>query len=303
MSRIAYVNGRYLPFRDATVHVEDRGYQFADSVYDVCEVRGGRLVDERRHIGRLKRSLDELRMRMPMSVAALGVVLREVIARNRIGYGNVYLQVSRGVARRDHAFPSPEVPPSLVVTARPHNRARNEALAAKGIAVISVSENRWGRVDIKTTSLLPNVLARQAAIEQGARDAWFVDASGLVTEGASTNAWIVTADGTLVTRPADHAILRGITRHRPLRRDQGARACARRTTLQPQGGLYRTRSLRYRGDTDRAAGGEDRRPHHRRRQAGTGRAGAAAGISPLRRDRVIRQTPAVILRHSRSQLR
>jgi D-alanine transaminase len=212
MSRIAYVNGRYLPFRDATVHVEDRGYQFADSVYDVCEVRGGRLVDERRHIGRLKRSLDELRMRMPMSVAALGVVLREVIARNRIGYGNVYLQVSRGVARRDHAFPSPEVPPSLVVTARPHNRARNEALAAKGIAVISVSENRWGRVDIKTTSLLPNVLARQAAIEQGARDAWFVDASGLVTEGASTNAWIVTADGTLVTRPADHAILRGITR-------------------------------------------------------------------------------------------
>jgi D-alanine transaminase len=212
MSRIAYVNGRYLPFRDATVHVEDRGYQFADSVYDVCEVRGGRLVDERRHIGRLKRSLDELRMRMPMSVAALGVVLREVIARNRIGYGNVYLQVSRGVARRDHAFPAPEVPPSLVVTARPHNRARNEALAAKGIAVISVSENRWGRVDIKTTSLLPNVLARQAAIEQGARDAWFVDASGLVTEGTSTNAWIVTADGTLVTRPADHAILRGITR-------------------------------------------------------------------------------------------
>jgi D-alanine transaminase len=212
MSRVAYVNGRYLPFRDATVHVEDRGYQFADSVYDVCEVRGGRLVDERRHIGRLKRSLDELRMRMPMSVAALGVVLREVIARNRIGYGNVYLQVSRGVARRDHAFPAPEVPPSLVVTARPHNRARNEALAAKGIAVISVSENRWGRVDIKTTSLLPNVLARQAAIEQGARDAWFVDASGLVTEGVSTNAWIVTADGTLVTRPADHAILRGITR-------------------------------------------------------------------------------------------
>jgi D-alanine transaminase len=212
MSRVAYVNGRYLPFRDATVHVEDRGYQFADSVYDVCEVRGGRLVDERRHIGRLKRSLDELRMRMPMSVAALGVVLREVIARNRIGYGNVYLQVSRGVARRDHAFPAPEVPPSLVVTARPHNRARNEALAAKGIAVISVSENRWGRVDIKTTSLLPNVLARQAAIEQGARDAWFVEASGLVTEGVSTNAWIVTADGTLVTRPADHAILRGITR-------------------------------------------------------------------------------------------
>jgi D-alanine transaminase len=212
MSRIAYVNGRYLPFRDAKVHVEDRGYQFADSVYEVCEVRGGRLVDERRHLERLKRSLAELRIRMPMSLNALGVVLREVVARNRIGYGIVYLQITRGVARRDHAFPPPEVPPSLVVTARSLNKARNEALAAKGIAVVSVPDIRWGRVDIKTTGLIPNVLARQAAIEQGARDAWFVDEDGAVTEGASTNAWIVTAAGTLVTRPADHAILRGITR-------------------------------------------------------------------------------------------
>jgi D-alanine transaminase len=212
MSRIAYVNGRYLPHRDAVVHVEDRGYQFADGVYEVCEVRGGRLVDERRHLARLRRSLDELRIRMPMSPAALGIVLREVIARNRIGYGIVYLQVSRGVARRDHAFPVPEVPPSVVVTARTLNSARNEALAAKGIAVVSVADNRWGRVDIKTIGLLPNVLARQAALDQGARDAWFVDKDGAVTEGASTNAWIVTAAGTVVTRPADHAILRGITR-------------------------------------------------------------------------------------------
>ncbi len=212
MSRIAYVNGRYVPFRDAKIHVEDRGYQFADAVYEVCEVRGGRLIDERRHLARLQRSLAELRIRMPMSPAALGVVLREVIARNRIGYGIVYLQVTRGVARRDHAFPAPELPPSLVVTARALNKARNEALAAKGIAVVSVPDNRWGRVDIKTTGLLPNVLARQAAIEQGARDAWFVDKDGAVTEGASTNAWIVTAAGTVVTRPADHAILRGITR-------------------------------------------------------------------------------------------
>jgi D-alanine transaminase len=208
MSRIAYVNGRYLPHCDATVHVEDR----ADGVYEVCEVRGGRLVDERRHLARLKRSLDELRIRMPMSLAALDIVLREVIARNRIGYGVVYLQVSRGVARRDHAFPVPEVPPSVVVTARALNSARNEALAAKGIAVVSVADNRWGRVDIKTIGLLPNVLARQAALDQGARDAWFVDKDGAVTEGASTNAWIVTAAGTVVTRPADHAILRGITR-------------------------------------------------------------------------------------------
>jgi len=212
MSRIAYVNGRYLPHRDAMVHVEDRGYQFADGVYEVCEVRGGRLVEERRHLARLKRSLDELRIRMPMSLAALGIVLREVIARNRIGYGIVYLQVSRGVARRDHAFPAPAVPPSVVVTARALNKARNEALAAAGIAVVSVADNRWGRVDIKTIGLLPNVLARQAALDQGARDAWFVDKNGAVTEGASTNAWIVTAAGTVVTRPADHGILRGITR-------------------------------------------------------------------------------------------
>ncbi len=212
MSRIAYVNGRYLPMRAAKVHIEDRGYQFGDGVYEVCEVRGGRLIDERRHVDRLQRSLAELRIRMPMSPAALGTILREVIAKNRIGYGIVYLQVTRGVARRDHAFPAPEVPPSVVVTARPLNSARNEALAATGIAVVSVPDNRWGRVDIKTIGLLPNVLARQAAIERGARDAWFVDKDGTVTEGASANAWIVTPAGTVVTRPADHGILRGITR-------------------------------------------------------------------------------------------
>jgi len=212
MSRIAYVNGRYLPFRDAKVHVEDRGYQFADAVYEVCEVRGGRLVDERRHIGRLLRSLGEIRIRMPMSPAALGVVLRETVARNRIGYGLVYQQIGRGVARRDHAFPNPEPEPSVVVTARRLDLVRNEALAKSGIAVVSTPDNRWGRVDIKTVGLLPNVLARQAAIEQGARDVWFVTADGLVTEASSANAWIVTAAGKLITRHADHAILRGITR-------------------------------------------------------------------------------------------
>ena len=212
MSRIAYVNGGYVPLRQAMVHVEDRGYQFGDAVYEVCEVRGGRLVDQRRHLERLRRSLEALQIRLPMSYSALGVVLREVVARNRIGHGIVYLQVSRGVARRDHAFPAPDVPPSLVVTARPLNARRNEALAAAGIAVISVPDNRWGRVDIKTTGLLPNVLARQAAIAQGARDAWFVGNDGKVTEAASANTWIVTQAGRVVTRPADHVILKGITR-------------------------------------------------------------------------------------------
>jgi D-alanine transaminase len=212
MSRIAYVNGRYLPLRQAMVHIEDRGYQFGDAVYEVCEVRQGRLIDERRHLARLKRSLDDLQIRLPMSQVSLGIVLREVVARNRIGYGIVYLQVGRGVARRDHAFPPPDVAPSVVVTARPLNARRNEALAAAGIAVISVPDNRWGRVDIKTTGLLPNVLARQAAVAQGARDAWFIDKDGMVTEAASANAWIVTQAGRVVTRPADHGILKGITR-------------------------------------------------------------------------------------------
>jgi D-alanine transaminase len=212
MSRIAYVNGRYRPWRDATVHVEDRGYQFSDGVYEVCEVRDGRMVDERRHMARLERSLGALRMAMPMSGAALGVVLRETVRRNRVRNGIVYLQVTRGVARRDHAFPPAGTAPSVVVTARSLDTAGNEAMAEKGVAVVTVADNRWGRPDIKSISLLPNVLAKQAAREQGAREAWFVDRDGKVTEGSSSNAWIVTADGKVVTRAADTAILRGITR-------------------------------------------------------------------------------------------
>ncbi len=212
MSRYAYVNGRYLPFRDAKVHVEDRGYQFADAVYEVCEVRAGHLIDERRHLDRLERSLHAIRLRLPMSRAALGVVLREVTGRNRIRFGMVYLQIGRGVARRDLAFPRPQPAPSVVVTAHALNRARLDALAVTGIAVVSVPDNRWGRVDIKSVGLLPNALARQAAIEQGAREAWFIDKSGAVTEGASANAWIVSGESKLVTRRADHTILGGITR-------------------------------------------------------------------------------------------
>ena len=212
MSRIAYVNGRYLPRHAATVHIEDRGYQFSDGVYEVCEVRGGRLVDERLHIARLMRSLDELRIAMPMSTAALGAVIRETAHRNRVRDGIVYLQITRGVARRDHAFPPPGTAPSVVVTARSLDFAGNERTAADGIAIITVPDNRWGRVDIKSVSLLPNVLAKQAAREQGAKEAWFVDHAGKVTEGSSTNAWIVTMNGEVVTRPADHGILRGITR-------------------------------------------------------------------------------------------
>jgi D-alanine transaminase len=212
MSRIAYVNGRYLARRDAMVHVEDRGYQLADGVYEVCEVRGGRIVDERRHMARLQRSLAELRIPMPMSAAALGLVLRETMRRNQVHGGIVYLQITRGVARRDHAFPPAGTRPSVVVMARNLDTAGNERLASEGIAVITVTDTRWQRVDIKSTSLLPNVLAKQAARESGAKEAWLVDRDGYVTEGASSNAWIVTHQGHVLTRPAESGILRGITR-------------------------------------------------------------------------------------------
>ena len=212
MSRIAYVNGRYLPLAMASVNVEDRGYQFSDGVYEVCEVRGGRLVDERRHMTRLQFSLSELRIAMPMKPAALSVVLHEVVRRNRVRWGIVYLQISRGVSRRDHAFPPAGTAPAIVVTARNLDLGSAEKMAADGVAVISVPENRWARVDIKSVSLLPNVLAKQAAREAGAKEAWFVDAQGKVTEGSSSNAWIVTREGAVVTRPADFGILRGITR-------------------------------------------------------------------------------------------
>jgi len=212
MSRIAYVNGRYLPLRDASVNIEDRGYQFSDGVYEVCEVLDGKLIDERRHIERLQRSLSELRIAMPMTPAALSVVFHEVVRLNRIHWGIVYLQVTRGVSRRDHAFPPAGTRPSVVVTARNMDFAAAEKIAGDGIAVITVPENRWTRVDIKSVSLLPNVLAKQAAREQGAKEAWFVDNSGHITEGSSSNAWIVTRDGKVVTRQVDHGILKGITR-------------------------------------------------------------------------------------------
>ena len=212
MSRIAYVNGRYVPHGAAFVHIEDRGYQFADSVYEVCEVLRGELVDAPRHLARLKRSLGELRIAAPMAEAALILVLREVAARNRVANGYVYLQVTRGVARRDHAFPSPAVRPSVVVTARALSDAKRAATAAKGVAVITLPDLRWKRVDIKTTGLTANVMARQAAREAGAAEAWFVDADGFVTEGAAANAWIVTQVNAVVTRKADGSILAGVTR-------------------------------------------------------------------------------------------
>ena len=211
MPRIAYVNGRYVAHADASVHIEDRGYQFADGVYEVCEVARGFIVDMPRHLARLNRSLTELSIDWPVTPGVLPLILREVVRRNHVSTGLVYVQVTRGVASRDFVFPV-DAKPSLVATARKADPAALAKRAETGIKILTVPENRWDRVDIKSTGLLPNVLAKQKAKEAGAQEAWFVDSDGMVTEGGSSNAWIVTKDGVLVTRPAEHGILRGITR-------------------------------------------------------------------------------------------
>lgn len=217
MGRFAYVNGRFTRHAEAMVHVEDRGYQFADAIYEVWSVADGRLMDCEGHFSRLERSLSELAIPMPMSRGALFTVLKEALRRNHVRDGLVYLQVSRGVAPRDHAIPTPTLTPSVVITAKSLNPAKVAAKGEAGGAVITVPENRWGRCDIKTVGLLPNALAKTAAKAAGAVEAWFVDKDGLVTEGASTNAWIVDQAGVLRTRDIGANILRGITRAHVLR--------------------------------------------------------------------------------------
>ena len=212
MSRFVYVDGQYVPYAQAAVHAEDRGFQFGDAVYVVCEVKGGRLIDEIRHMDRLARSLQELRIAAPMVAGAWSRVLRETIRRNRVRDGSLYLQVSRGSHPRDFFFPPNGTRPTVVCVARHASAAKASATAARGIAIKTVPDTRWQRCDIKTVMLLPASLAKQAARAEGANDAWFVDDNGMVTEGASANAWIVDREGRLVTRPIGNDILRGITR-------------------------------------------------------------------------------------------
>jgi D-alanine transaminase len=233
MSRVAYVNGTYRPHGQAVVHIEDRGFQFADGVYEVWAVFDGRLADFEGHMTRLKRSLTELKIDVPMSDAALSRVLAETIRRNRVRNGLVYLQVTRGTAPRDHAFPR-DVAPSIVVTAKSVDPSRNEALAKKGAAAVSQPDLRWGRCDIKTVSLLPNVLAKQAARESGAYECLMYDEMGLVTEGSSTNVWIVDEDGRLRTRDTQANILKGITRTALMQliKDQGVEIEERAFTVE-----------------------------------------------------------------------
>lgn len=210
MPRYAYVNGSFVPHGRAVVHIEDRGYQFADGVYEVVACIDGKLVDEQAHFDRLKRSLSELKMDMPLPERTLSHLMRELLHKNRLKNANVYIQVTRGVAKRDFKFPAPETLLSVVMTARPFRFNDNAGL--EGIKVITVPDLRWKRRDIKSIALLPQVLAKQQAAEKGAQEAWMLDDDGHITEGSSSNAWIVTKDGRLVTRIANQNILRGVTR-------------------------------------------------------------------------------------------
>ncbi len=277
MSRIAYVDGQYLPHRSAGVHIEDRGYQFADGVYEVLAVLGGHLVDEGPHLARLARSLGELQIAAPMSEAALKLVMREVIRRNGVRDGTVYLQVTRGAAPRDHAFPqdgrdrfwsSPRGARGPPIRAWPPTASR----------VITIPDIRWQRCDIKSVALVANVLGKQRAQEAGAYEAWQVDSDGWVTEGTSTNAWIVTADGAAVTRQADNAILNGVTRLAvfDIIRREGYRLVERPFTVAEAQDGARGVCDQHRGRV--VAGRPHRRRPGRRRQARAAQPGPAANL-------------------------
>ncbi len=216
MPRYAYVNGRYARAAEAEVHIEDRGYQFGDGVYEVCLFANGAYWDEEGHFARLDRSLAALSIARPMSERALKAVMNALVRKNRVKTALVYMQVTRGVAPRNHAFPQKETAPSLVMTARAFNLEKNNAQAERGVAVITAPDIRWGRVDIKSIGLLPNVLAKEEARKAGATEAWLLR-DGKITEGSSSNAWIVTKSGEIVTHPLGTEILGGITRQTVIR--------------------------------------------------------------------------------------
>ena len=278
MSHVAYVNGRYLPHKHATVHIEDRGYQFADAVYEVTCIWNGLPVDHASHLARLRHSLTQLRIPMPCSEAALTALQREVVRRNRVTRGTLYLQVGRGVATRNQPFPSKPVKPSLVMVAK-HGAGPSEVVAQAGVKVTVQPDIRWGRVDIKSVGLLPNVLAKQAAAEAKAFEALLVKPDGNVTEGGAANAWIVTKDKTLITHPLSNAILGGITRATVMR-------LAKTAGYQIQERAFGRSACGQRNVSDRnndicAAGGSGRRAHHCQRIARQRVVGFASALSGL----------------------
>jgi D-alanine transaminase len=209
MSRTVYVNGSFLPFEQATIPLMDRGFLFADGIYEVSAVLNGRLVDNEPHLARLDRSLKEIRIANPYSAAEWTRLEEEIVARNRLSEGLVYMQVTRGAAERDYIFPK-DATPTVVMFTQPKSMIASP-LAETGAAVITVPDLRWKRRDIKSVGLLAQVLAKQAAAEAGVSEAWMVE-DGVVTEGGSSTAFILTKDRKVVTRPLSTAVLPGITR-------------------------------------------------------------------------------------------
>ncbi len=209
MSRIVYLNGEYLPLEQAKISVMDRGFLFADGIYEVSAVIGGQLVDNEAHLARLERSLVAIGIPMPLSFAELARVQHELIKRNSLGEGLIYIQVTRGVAEREFAYPQ-DLKPTLVMFTQNRNILANPR-AITGLKVVTVPDIRWDRRDIKSIALLAQVLAKQSAHEKGADEAWMVQ-DGFVTEGGSSTAFIVTRADIMVTRPLSNDILPGITR-------------------------------------------------------------------------------------------
>lgn len=209
MSRIVYVNGEYLPEEDAKISVFDRGFLFADGVYEVSAVLNAKMIDNAQHLARLERSMKELQIAPPLSLEGIESVQREIIERNALEEGLIYLQVTRGAADRD--FPYPKAAKSSLVMFTQAKNITTNPVAERGISVITLPDIRWERRDIKTVGLLAAAMAKQAALDAGADDAWMVE-DGCVTEGSSNNAYIVTFDGKIVTRELSNKILHGITR-------------------------------------------------------------------------------------------
>jgi D-alanine transaminase len=215
MPQLAYVDGRITALRDATVHVEDRGLQFADALYEVAAVMNGELLDWEPHLARLRRNCAAIFIDFAMTDTALTLQAKRLVAANGHKDALLYLQLSRGVAKRDHSFPA-HPSASLIMTVRRFDFAQRIGQQKTGVGVITVNDMRWQRVDMKTTGLLANVLAKQDAKAAGAFEAWMVSADGIVREGGSTNAYIV-KDGTIITHPLSAHILPGIARATLLR--------------------------------------------------------------------------------------
>jgi D-alanine transaminase len=211
MKGFAYVNGVFLPRAEAKVSIFDRGFLFGDGVYEVAAVLDGKLVDADAHLARLDRSLREIAIEPPARLAEIAALQKELIARNALVEGMVYLEITRGVAERDFAFPKATAPTFVMFTQE--KNILDAPAAKRGVAVKTVADIRWARRDIKSVALLAQVLAKQAAVEAGCQEAWMVDADGFVTEGSSSTSFIIAKSGAIVTRPNSTAILPGCTRH------------------------------------------------------------------------------------------